>query len=105
MTTWYRVTRWSKDIEPIEVVKETEKTLTIVTMWFDKKINRVCRKDGSNEGYFRTWQDALSELIRYQEANIKHHTDELARATSEWNRLKRLPELRENTDACKPVTS
>jgi hypothetical protein len=53
----YRTRNWGSDIEKIEVVKETEKTVTI------KGYGRVSRS-GQYENIFDTWEDAHEYLLK-----------------------------------------
>lgn len=65
---WYKTKRYSPKIEPVSVVKNTEKTVTLApTQYFrERRADRM----GQYEQYWRTWEDAHAYLVGRSEGEL-----------------------------------
>lgn len=62
MATWWGISRYSIDIDAVEVVKETAQTLTVRERWGGKPIDKRVYKSGFDT-YFATWAEAHAALL------------------------------------------
>lgn len=65
MTTWYEIT-YSGGIRAVEVLKETDKTLTITSEFWPKP-SRVHKANR----YFPTWEEAHAQLLDDQTKRVE----------------------------------
>ena len=86
-TTWYGIERWSDGIKPVSVVKETEKTISIVGKYGG---NRAVRTDkvGNSERYFRTWEEAHAYLLSRCQSHVENARRQLEKANSTLGNVK-----------------
>lgn len=76
-TTWYKVTRWNDGAEPVRVVKETDKTITIIFVWNGKENERRIAKESDSDRYFPTEAAAISYILTRQKAKVNNLMSEL----------------------------
>ncbi len=84
MALWY-VVSFGRLAEPVEVLKETEKTLIIVTEWNGKKLERRCFKQGGYEKYFRTKVEALLNVYERCENRLESAKADVIAAQKEFD--------------------
>lgn len=70
METWYRAGGWrGRQIEPVQVVKETDKMLVVSEEYHDFVTEKIKvrekrhPKKGGYESYFKTYQEAYDYLF------------------------------------------
>lgn len=68
-TTWWRV--WLGDIEPVEVAKETDKTLTIVETWSGRRTERRVSKGAGSREYFPSREEAVAHTLARAERQVE----------------------------------
>lgn len=85
MNKWYAVSGHRPEIEELDVVKETEKTLLVNSKFWDRQ-TRMLKRD-STTACFPTWKEAHDFLIeklekktKYQRERLKDTEDALATA-------------------------
>ena len=74
MEIWYRTGGYGKDlIEPVNVVKATEKTVTILRPagWNGKPKEDRSAINSSYHNHFRTWDEAQAYLIAKSQGRIE----------------------------------
>lgn len=88
-TTWYRVSSFGNSITPIDVIKETEKTLVIKIerAFIGQKELRV-QKHSTFDKYFETWQEAHEHKLRMAENEVNAYQARLDRARRELAEIK-----------------
>jgi hypothetical protein len=89
---WFKTERWNTKIQPVEVVKVTEKTVTVRHKIFimgkdDKVIERRHDKTGY-EHFFPTWEEAHSHLLTRTEGAVHSARRQLELAQSEFGNVK-----------------
>lgn len=65
-TTWYRI-GWNDDIEPVEVVKETDSYLILAELKYNGKNRRVEKGDD----WHPTREAAIDFIIRQSEERVR----------------------------------
>ena len=76
MTTWYEVNKYSVTIKPVEVVKETAKSISIECDWWGKKTIHQRR---IGDEFFKTREEAkayLEDMARRGLEAAKHNLDQ-----------------------------
>lgn len=90
--TWFKTGGWKEKIQPVEVVKTTEKFVTIREERFSfgpKKFDeRRCAKEGSYDRYFPTWEEAHAYLLNKAEAKLVSARRSLELAQGELGNVK-----------------
>lgn len=64
--TWWVLNSYRGTIQPVEVIKSTEKTITLEN-------GRVQYKNSSYEMYFPTWKDARDHSLNVCNSKIEYH--------------------------------
>lgn len=89
-TTWYCITSYRSDIRPVEVVKETEKTVTLQeTDWRGLPRERRARKDGYDR-FFPTWEEAHSVMLERSERKLTSAKEAVQAAEARLKEVKAL---------------
>ena len=84
-TIKWEIKRWGKVwIEPVKVVKETDKTLWIQNAAWGKPVIDQRRKTND---FYDTWEAAHLELCRRANENVERQKRELNRALSELGEI------------------
>ena len=86
MKRWYKVTSWEDKPEPVEVLKHTDKTVTIQTEWFGKKTTSTRPLLSRNGDYWPSWAEARRAIIDREKAR-REQAAESARQAAESVRL------------------
>lgn len=75
--TWFRTGGWREPIEPVCVIKETAKTVTVRSERFmigsDDKIYDDDRRDKRSrvDSFFPTWEEAYAHVLDRAEAELE----------------------------------
>ena len=64
----YKVSKYTLDIQPIDVVKETDKSVFIQQ---GRNLNRQA-KETTYDQWFTTWEDAHNFLVKRTESKIEY---------------------------------
>lgn len=70
MTTWYRTGQYKPLIEPVEVIRETEKYVVISIDEWGKKVERKDAKISQFHRYWKTWEEARDFLLERAEREV-----------------------------------
>ncbi len=92
-TFWYKVVYSS--ISKVEVVKETPKTLEIITTWGGKSRTERVYKSGYNM-YFPTWKDARDYILKKAEDRVFAYEQNLRMAREGLLKVQSIPEVEPN---------
>lgn len=84
---WYRVRRWSATPRAVNVVKETDKTVTID----DGNGRFVVHKVSEGERVFKIWSDARRYCIDREVRNYERAQADLVCAARELEKANALP--------------
>lgn len=95
MSTWYMTRRYSTQIEPIEVVRETQKQVIYLRRQFslsgpDRFIETRTPKDGVFEKFFPTWEEAHQYLLKHFEERVISARLRLEQANGDLGNVKGL---------------
>ena len=86
-TIKWEIKRWGKDrIQPVKVVKQTDKTLWIEREW-DRQGKPAIDKHLKSNVFHDTWEAAHLELLRRANENVARQERELNRARSELGEI------------------
>lgn len=96
MSTWYKIGRWEPKIEPVEVVKHTEKTVTLAKTkyWRERRADR----QGMREQYYPTWQEAHTALLRRAVGELDSARRGLHQAEDFYGNVKGMKQPESETD-------
>lgn len=92
--TWFKTESWSIKLEPVCVVKETEKTVTVRSKAFtigggpEKFNERRQDKRSSSDNFFAEWEGAHAYLLERSERRLESVRRQLALAQSEFGNVK-----------------
>lgn len=87
-TTWFKTTRHGREIEPVEVIKSTEATVTLAaTRWYGE---RRARRISTYECFYPTWEAAHAALMDDAEKSVTYARLELDRAQGRLGNIKGL---------------
>ena len=89
MATWYKVRHYTGKIEPLEVIKETDKFVSYSDTFFGGRIRREA-KDGTSESVHPTFQAAKLELIARLSQKLMYAREEVARLERDVRRANEL---------------
>jgi hypothetical protein len=85
----WKVDRWAREPEPIEIVRETDKCyFTMYTRWKGKPEERRELKQGHN--IFATWDDAKAFMVSEAESALDYAKREVDRKRSALEAVKAL---------------
>jgi len=83
----WKVDRWCRKPEPIDIVRETEKCyFFMVTGWKNKQEERRELKDGHN--VFATWDEAKAWMVSDAAKTLEYAKQEVDRRRSELEAVK-----------------
>lgn len=82
--TWFRARIWALKVEPVEVVRETEKTVEIR----DGRSTFRSHKSSQGEGIFPRWDEAHAFLLNQAELKLENARTALQRAQGAHGRVK-----------------
>lgn len=94
--TWYRTGGWKQIIEPVEVVKVTEKSVTVVEQrWtLDGGVGEPAKvrhpKRSASYNFFQTWEEAHAYLLDKAEREVNGARLRLNDATGRLGNIKGL---------------
>jgi hypothetical protein len=74
MATWYEVNNYNERIDPVEVVKETAQTVTVVHEWNGRKSEHRAMKTAT---YYPTREEAVAVVRARLERSIVGLEEEL----------------------------
>ena len=74
--TWYKTETYSLEITPVNVLKETPKTLDVLT----KRGERMVQKVSQYEIYFSSKEEAKKHLINRYEVSILYYSEKIDQA-------------------------
>ena len=86
---WYRVTTYKDRPVPVEVVKETDKTLTVSEPgWRDRKV----LKSSNGDDHFKTWAEARYFIINREKMKREQLSHQMTLAAERVRLALELPE-------------
>lgn len=80
---WYRTLIWSGQIEEVEVLRVTGKTVTYISEFYNKPQRTFSRSE-----FFATPEEASQALLSDAEKRVKNYTNCLERATRRLQKMK-----------------
>jgi hypothetical protein len=95
-TTWFKTGGFRQTIEPVCVVKETGKTVTVRSESWSigdgpkRFVDRRADKRGTYECYFPTWEEAHAHALSRAEANLLSARKALQNAQDKFGNVKGL---------------
>lgn len=90
MATWYKAQSYGLKVEPVEVVKETERTVTVLERGRERRTNKVSQL----ERYFSTEAEVGAYLIQREQAVLKTASTDIAMQLRAQQARSALGELR-----------
>lgn len=90
ITTWYRGGGWRHAVEPVQVVGETDKTITELTTWNGHTTETRRPKETSDSAVFRTWTEARDYVRARVEQRLAGLEDQLAYQRKELDAINAL---------------
>ena len=91
MATWYRVRHYLRKIDPLEIIKETDKFVFYADTFFGGRVRREA-KDGTSESLHPTFQAAKLELIARLSRKLVYAREEVIRLEQDVRRANELTE-------------
>jgi len=92
MTRWYKVSSWEDKPEPVEVLKHTDKTVTVATEWFGKWTASTRPISSSATHYWPSWAEARRAIIDREKARRESLSDAMRRSAEAVRLALELPE-------------
>lgn len=94
--TWFKTNRWDLEIQPVEVVKVSEKSVTVrEEKWHigsanhpKEYVDRRRSKWSDYDKFFPSWEEAHTHLLRRAEHRLESARRELAAAQGHYGNVK-----------------
>jgi hypothetical protein len=91
-TTWWHARAWMRDIEPVEVIRQTERYVIVAN-----ERRRAIETD--DDAYFPTWEAAHQWLLNTMGHRLELARCELAKAQGAYGNVKGMKKPAEAADA------
>ena len=93
METWYRIRKYREDIQPVTVVKATEKQVVTLEPFLNNGFREVRQaKFSEYESYFPTWDKAYAAIRERLQRKIAYCRKEISDAELALKNLEALNE-------------
>jgi hypothetical protein len=85
VSTWYRIDKWSTDIKPVQVFKETEHFIYARRWEGQKQPDRISKAD-----HYPTWEQAKAAKLRALKDQMSWKRQELESLSKELAKVEAL---------------
>lgn len=82
--TWFRTGGFRQAIEPVKVLKATEKTVEVEREWNGRVTTSRSHKRSTYDNYFPTWEEAHAFLLEKAETRLEGARVGLQKAQNEY---------------------